>query len=133
MEYKLAIFGRDGTASITGKYNGCIRRLEELLNKPLQWIVCLLHTNELLLRHVLGALDSSTSGPDAFAGPIEKNCMGLYQVGQLLDSNLCQCLLLFFPILPEQVVCDLSSDQVYAYNWALKDGRVDDDLAYLEM
>ena len=30
LEYKLEIFGRDGTASMTGKYNGCIRRLEEL-------------------------------------------------------------------------------------------------------
>ena len=34
--------------------------------------MCLLHTNELPLRHVFGALDGSTSGPDTFVGPIGK-------------------------------------------------------------
>ena len=49
LEGKLAIVGTDGTASMTGKHNGCIRNLEELLHRPLQWVVCLLHTNELPL------------------------------------------------------------------------------------
>ena len=44
---KLTVVGTDGTAAMTGKFNGCIRKLEELLNKPLQWVICLLHTNEL--------------------------------------------------------------------------------------
>ena len=35
LERKLAIVGTNGTASMTGKYNGCVRGLEELLNKPL--------------------------------------------------------------------------------------------------
>ena len=41
----------------------------------------------------------------------------------------------FFPILPEQVVSDLSTDQVYAYSiyWAFIHGKVDDDLAYVEV
>ena len=47
LEDKLAIVGTNGTAGIIGKYNGCIRHLEELIHRPLQWIVCLLHTNEL--------------------------------------------------------------------------------------
>ena len=33
---KLAVVRTDGTASMTGKYNGCIWSLEKLLNKPLQ-------------------------------------------------------------------------------------------------
>ena len=33
---KLTVVGTDGTAAMTGKFNGCIRKLEELLNKPLQ-------------------------------------------------------------------------------------------------
>ena len=57
LQNKLAVVGTDGTASMTGKYNGFIRSLEELLNKPLQWVVCLLHTNELPLRHVSTMLD----------------------------------------------------------------------------
>ena len=35
---KLTVVGTDGTAAMTGKFNGCIRKLEELLNKPLQYI-----------------------------------------------------------------------------------------------
>ena len=68
--------GTDGTVSMTGKYYGCIRGLEELLNKPLQWIVCLLHTNKLSLRHVFGVLDGSVSGPETFKGPIGKKLNG---------------------------------------------------------
>ena len=41
----------------------------------------------------------------------------------------------FFPTLPEQVVSDLSTDQVYAYSicWILIRGKVDDDLAYVQV
>ena len=72
LELKLAIAGANGTASMTGKHNGCLRGLEELLNKPLQWIVCLLYTIELPLRVVFGVLDGSSSSPDTFVGPIGK-------------------------------------------------------------
>ena len=72
LELKPAIVGANGTASKTGKHNKCLRGLEELLNKPLQWIVRLLYTNELPLRVVFGVLDDSFSGPDTFAGPIGK-------------------------------------------------------------
>ena len=72
LERKLAIVGTNGTASMTGKYNGCVRGLEELLNKPLQWIVCLLYTNKLSLQLVFGVLDGFLSGPDIFAAPLEK-------------------------------------------------------------
>ena len=36
LHHKLAVVGTDGTAVMTGKFNGCIRNLEELLKKPLQ-------------------------------------------------------------------------------------------------
>ena len=38
LEKKLAVIGTDGNASMSGKYNGCIRGLKELLNTPLQWM-----------------------------------------------------------------------------------------------
>jgi len=63
LEDRLAIVGTDGTACMTGKYNGCIRHLEELLHRPLQWILSLLHVSELPLRHVFATLNGSTSGP----------------------------------------------------------------------
>jgi hypothetical protein len=53
-----------------GKYNGCIRALKELIDKPLQWVICLLHANELPLRHVFRTLDGTTKSSDTFSGPI---------------------------------------------------------------
>ena len=50
---------------------GVIRRLEELFNHPLQWLVCLLHANELPLRHLFETLDRASTGPQEFSGSIE--------------------------------------------------------------
>ena len=47
---------------------GVIRRLEESFNHPLQWLVCLLHANELLLRHLFETLDGANTGPQGFSG-----------------------------------------------------------------
>ena len=52
----------------TGHIAGVIRRLEESFEHPLQWLVCLLHANELPLRHQFEALD----GPRGFSGSIGK-------------------------------------------------------------
>ena len=69
---KLAVVGCDGTASMTGHKSGFIRCLEVLLKRPLQWSICLLHCNELPLRHVFKFLDGSSTGPNTFDGPIGK-------------------------------------------------------------
>ena len=134
LEHKLAIVGTDGTASMVGKYNGCIRGLQELLNKPFQWIVCLLHTNKLFC-DMFGVLDGSTSGPDTFAGPIGKKIIWTCaKLDSYLIPTIVSAFFVFFSFLPEQVVSELSTDQVYAYNicWAFIHGKVDNDLAYLE-
>lgn len=64
--------GCDGTATNTGWKGGVIQYLEEYLERPLQWCVCLLHANELPLRHLFLTLDGSTSGPREYSGPIGK-------------------------------------------------------------
>ena len=51
---------------------GVIRRLEKSFNHTLQWLVCLLHANELLLRHLFETLDRAFTGPQGFSGSIEK-------------------------------------------------------------
>ena len=52
---------------MTGINKGCIRKLEEAVQTPLQWwVVRLLLTNELPLHHVFVKLDGSTKSPDAF-------------------------------------------------------------------
>ena len=130
---KLTVIGIDGTALMTGKYNGAIRSLEELLKKPLQWSICLLHTNELPLRHVFMEIDGTTNSPDSFTGPIGKQldgCVSEWPVASFKNiSNV------HFPDLPQAVVDDLSSDQHYAYRicMAVMIGSVDEDLQYLEV
>lgn len=66
----LIAVGCDGTNVNTGIKGGTIRLLEETLGRPLHWFICLLHANELPLRHLLQYVDGSTSGPKAFLGPI---------------------------------------------------------------
>lgn len=67
---KLTVIGCHGTNVNTGWKGGVIRLLETQLNKPLQWSICLLHANELPLRHLLQNLDGDTKGPNSLSGPI---------------------------------------------------------------
>src|SRR5271156_5237745 len=73
---KLTAVGCDGTNTNTGKHRGTIRLLELELQKPLQWLVCQLHANELPFRHLLIHRDGSTSGPRGFSGPLGKQFAG---------------------------------------------------------
>ena len=43
----------DGTAVNTGVKNGVIRKIELHLRRPLQWLICLMHANELPLRKLI--------------------------------------------------------------------------------
>lgn len=52
----------DGAVVNTGKHNGIIRKLELELRRPLQWIICLLHLNELPLRAFFKAVDGFETG-----------------------------------------------------------------------
>lgn len=73
----LTVIGCDGTNVNTGWKGGAIGLLETHLNRPLQWSICLLHFNELPLRHLLQSLDGETKGPSSYSGSIGlllKNC-----------------------------------------------------------
>ena len=65
--------GSDGTNVNVGWKNGSIVNLERMLGRGLQWAVCLLHTNELPLRHLFEYFDGKTIGPNSFSGPIGKS------------------------------------------------------------
>lgn len=56
----------DGCPTNTGKKSGIIKTLE--LNRPLQWMVCQFHTNELLLNHLFKSLDGPTNSDTGFTG-----------------------------------------------------------------
>ena len=72
LEDNLRITGRDGTPITTGEYNGAIRKLEQLLGRPLQWCICLLHCVELPLRDIFLLVDGTSTAPDSFSIPIGK-------------------------------------------------------------
>ncbi|KAK4881795.1 hypothetical protein RN001_005114 [Aquatica leii] len=124
LEDTLAI-GCDGTVTNTGKYGGVIRLLEKRLHRPLQWIICLLHLNELPLRHLFAKLDGTTTGPNTYSGAI----------GKLLDDCEKRSVVVFEKIegmLPNiSNVKDLSSGQRYLYDItsAVISGKCSSDLS----
>lgn len=101
----------DGTNSNTSLHNGIIRKLEEVLCRPLQWLVCLLHFNELPLRKMLTFVDKAKStGPATSTGiissalqfgPKDLPIAAFKPIpGKVVDVN-------------EVVKVDLSNDQLY--------------------
>lgn len=127
---ELIAIGCDGTNVNTGYENGVIRKLELHYNKSLHWFVCLLHTNELPLRHLFTSLDGATHGPKSFGGPIGKSL-----------KECAQPVIKFKPIeghegypLPEIDLKELSNDQKYLYKMVLAviSGECNKDLANIQ-
>ena len=112
----LVAAGCDGTVVNTGYKSGIIARLEQHIGRNVNWLVCLLHGNELPLRHLIIELDGKPKGPTSFPGPI----------GQSLNS--CQTLpvVAFKQIEAEAInidIHDLSIDQ--KYRLCHKEGHAD--------
>ena len=130
---RLKVIGTDGIATMTGKKSGCIASLETKLGHPLQWIVCLLHLDELPLRHIFQQLDGSTKGPYSFSGMIGKQLNG--RVSSWTADNFQPILNDQLPILPDEAIENLSSDQYYALLMCqgVMKGIADTDLKYLEV
>jgi hypothetical protein len=122
----LAVIGCDGTVVNTGAKRGVIRRVEENIGCPLQWFICLLHFNELPLRHLFIHLDGKTTGPHGYKGHIGKqleNCHILPTVEfEPVDNNL--------PTMSHHEV-ELSSDQQYLLKivLAITEGDIEKSLA----
>lgn len=62
--------GCDGAPVNTGVENGIVRRFEELLGRPVQWIICILHLNELVFHRLFKFLDSSSSSPHGYSSDL---------------------------------------------------------------
>lgn len=104
----VVVIGCDGTVVNTGRKNGIIVEPERKLKKPLQWFICMLHANELPLRHLLQFLDCLTTGPRGFSG----------EIGKLLETCDKLPVVKFQPIegeLPDVDVAVSSTDQKYLY------------------
>lgn len=123
---KIVAIGCDGTAINTGVKAGVIKLVESKLKRPLQWLVCQLHANELTLRHLFEHLDGSTTGPKSFSGPIGKtltNCEYL----PVKNFSAIAC------ALPDitKTRDDLSTDQLYLLEMcqAINKGQCGEKLA----
>ena len=110
----VCVVGCDSTNTNTGCNGGVIRHMEMALGRPLQWSVCMLHTNELPLRHLFMHFDGTTSGATTFVGSIGKAI-------QSCENNLIVSFTPItgnrpLPVLDESVFKDLSTDQKYLYD-----------------
>jgi hypothetical protein len=107
---KILAVGEDSTAVNTGPQCRAIHLLECRLGRPLQWLVCCLHLNELPLRHLCKELIGPTEGPSQWKGPIGKaltSCETLSKADFKCISDGDQ--------LPDIDYNDLSRDQAYLY------------------
>ncbi|GBN65783.1 hypothetical protein AVEN_265437-1 [Araneus ventricosus] len=96
--------------------------------RPLQWVVCQLHSNEHPLRRLIEHLDGSTTGPQGFSGSIGKilsNCEHLLIIETFLQ------ILGNFPIIEKNVSDNFSTDQKYLWDicMAVTSGQYSPSLA----
>lgn len=106
---ELLIIGGDGTNVNTGWLGGLIALLENQLERPLQWMICQLHANELPLRHLMQELDGGTDGPETFSGEIGKSLKHCMQYPVVkFKTRHCE-----LPLITKK---DLSTDQQYLYD-----------------
>ena len=106
----LVVIGCDGTNVNTGSLGGVIRLTEIQLGRPVHWFICMLHSNELPLRHLIQKLDDGTQGPNVFSGDIGK---------ALMNCEL-QPVVHYSPIVfnncPDMDDIELSTHQQYLYD-----------------
>ena len=114
LERKLKLVSSDRTVTLTGHTNGCVAWLERMLQRALQWVICLLHCNELPLRHIFTNLDGTTKSPYTLSGPIGKELYSRQAVSEWSEKNFHPILNQNFPMLSNLVIADRSSDQYYA-------------------
>lgn len=111
-----------------------MRSLEILIGRKLVWLVCILHTNELPLRHLINKLDGPTLSNNLFSGPIGKL---LPSTTELPINEEFTPITIGSPLikLSEEVLDDLSTDQYYGYRLvtAIREGVLPKSLALLEI
>ena len=109
------VLGGDSTNSMTGWEGGAIHLIEVGKGEKVLWDICLLHTNELPLRHLMKDQGMETSGKNSFTGDIGKMIkedVHLFEVNERFETiSVGEDL----PEIPEEIVSQLSTDQKYLY------------------
>ena len=100
------------------------------MKHAVHWSICLLHFNELPLRHLFEAFDGVTTGPRSFSGPIGKQIQSKIHLNPVVafeavghPDNLLE--------LHDDVANNLSQDQqlLYRYCQAITSGHISDSLS----
>ena len=104
------------------------------MGKKLHWVVCILHTNELPLRHLIAGTDGPTTSDHTFSGPLGKALSSVTE----MEPNPRFPKIRIGPDLiklDQDVIDDLSSDQNYGYRMvcAIRNGIVPLDLILLDI
>ena len=129
----LILIGGNSTNAMTGWRGGSLTHLEKMLNHKCHWSICMLHINELPLRHLVEKLDGATTSRDGFTGPIGKLLSKVHDLPINYEFKAMpggEDLIL----LPEDVVKSLSTDQhnCYLLAKAIKNGQLSKEVAGLK-
>ena len=118
----------DSTRVNAGVNNGVFCLVELELGFPVQHVVCLLHLNELPLRHLFCNIDGVTSGPDSFKGHIGMEVSSEVWKEDIVTYSTVKGKL---PLISEERLKDTSPDQqlLYQLSYALDTGAVPDSVA----
>ena len=88
-----------------------------MLINPLQWLIFLFCFNELPFLHVFTELGGTTNNRDSCTGLIGKQLEGC--VSEWVNSNFKNIPIVHFSDIPQSVVDDLSSVQLFAYGLSM--------------
>lgn len=121
--------GCDGTNANTGLKGGAIKLFETHLGKAVHWFICLLHANELPLRHLIIKLDGETTGPNAWKGPIGRTITKDVWKKEIVQFEKIEFKCDIENI--DSVSASYSADQKYLFNIckAISTGNVSESLA----
>ena len=113
-EEDLFLVSGDSTNTITRIHGGAITHLETMLTHKVHWDICMLHTNELLLKELIVKLDGPYISKSGFSGSIGKL---IENINNLEPNFNFDPVKLEEPIieLTEKVVNNMSTDQKNAY------------------
>ena len=125
---KCIVLGCDGTSVNTGIHTGSLREIQLELKQEAHQFVCLLHLNELFLRHRQSELDGPTTGPLAWSGPTGKQIVEDVWLKPVVSFKTVEGKI---PVLPKETVNDLSRDAclVYKLGLAVQTGKVPAEVA----
>ena len=103
--------------------------VERMLGRKVYWVICCLHCNELLLRHVISKLDGKSTSKDGFKGPIGKLLAKINSMKRNYEFEAIPGLEELLAI-PQDVVKNMSTNSsvFYQLGLAVRTGKLSKEL-----